>query len=232
MEKIAVCDDDAVFRKRMADYIGRILPAASVSLFADGESLLDSGETFALIFLDVDMKGMNGIETAEKLRRKDKKVKIVYVTAYQEFARPAFSVHAFGYLLKPVTEADIAEQIREAEAYREPEEAVHRVRLETENGWEELDVKEIYYFEYSCRKIRIVTKERERLMRGSITRLAERMKSYGFCMPHKSFVVNLYYVKAIRGYDIYLMDGSVIPLSQKKSVSFREHLSRFLAERI
>ena len=58
------------------------------------------------------------------------------------------------------------------------------------------------------------------------------MEKYGFCMPHKSFVVNLYQVKSLKGYDITMMDGSVVPLSQKKSVEFREKLSSFLARQI
>lgn len=58
------------------------------------------------------------------------------------------------------------------------------------------------------------------------------MEEYGFAMPHKSFSVNLYHVKAIRGYDIYMMDGSVLPLSQKKSAQFRERLSQFLTQQI
>ena len=54
------------------------------------------------------------------------------------------------------------------------------------------------------------------------------MNKYGFVMPHKSFTVNLFYVRSIKGYDIFMMDGSVIPLSQKKSVEFRERLNMFL----
>lgn len=232
MKKIAVCDDDVSFCRKLETCIRCFLPEVQVLIFSAGELLLESQEKFGLIFLDVDMKGINGIETARKLRKRDKKVKIVYVTAYQDFVSYAFSVHAFGYLVKPVTEADIQNQLREALEYQAEEIQTQKIRLEGEEGLEELDVKEIYYFEYVNRKIRAVIKGREFTMRGSITRLGETMKKYDFCMPHKSFIVNLYHVKAIRGYDVYMMDGSVIPLSQKKSVSFREQLSLFLARQM
>ena len=55
------------------------------------------------------------------------------------------------------------------------------------------------------------------------------MKQYDFCMPHKSFLVNLYQVKSVKGYEIQMMDGQTLPLSQKKSVQFRERLNRYLA---
>ena len=54
----------------------------------------------------------------------------------------------------------------------------------------------------------------------------------GFAMPHKSFVVNLYQVKSIRGYEIILLDGSTVPLSQKKSREFREKLGAYLAKQV
>lgn len=232
MQKMAVCDDDRNFCRQMAGYIKDFMPKAEICEFYSGEEMLRQTEKFDLIFLDVDMKGINGIETARRLRKSDKKVKIVYVTAYRDFVNYAFSVHAFGYLVKPVTEKDIQNQLREAMGYEACEEETYQVRLETEDGLEELNVKEIYYFEYLNRKICVRTKKGKFSMRGSITRLAAKMEEYGFAMPHKSFSVNLYHVKAIRGYDIYMMDGSVLPLSQKKSVQFRERLSQFLTEQI
>lgn len=232
MQKMAVCDDDRNFCRQMAEYIRDFMPKAEICEFYSGEEMLRQTEKFDLIFLDVDMKGINGIETARRLRKSDKKVKIVYVTAYRDFVNYAFSVHAFGYLVKPVTEKDIQNQLREAMDYEACEEETCQVRLETEDGLEELNVKEIYYFEYLNRKICVRTKRGEFSMKGSITRLAAKMEEYGFAMPHKSFSVNLYHVKAIRGYDIYMMDGSVLPLSQKKSVQFRERLSQFLTQQI
>lgn len=55
------------------------------------------------------------------------------------------------------------------------------------------------------------------------------MQEYDFAVPHKSFVVNLFYVRAVKGYDIRMMDGSLIPLSQKKSTEFRTRLNTFLS---
>ena len=64
--------------------------------------MLESEEKFDIIFLDIDMGGINGIETAKKIRIYDKKVKIIYVTNYTDYTSSAFSVHAFGYLVKPI----------------------------------------------------------------------------------------------------------------------------------
>ena len=101
MLKIAVCDDDWQMLSKMREYLEDFAKLFRISLYSSGEELLASGENFQFIFLDIDMKGMSGIDTARILRRKDRKAKIIYVTAYEDFRDYAFSVHAFAYLVKP-----------------------------------------------------------------------------------------------------------------------------------
>ena len=110
--KIAICDDE----KKASEALLEILeecpePIEKTDVYFSGEELLRSTEQYDLLFLDIDMEGIDGIETARKIRLKDKKVKIVYVTAYSEYAGKAFSVHAFGYLLKPVDSGDLKREL-------------------------------------------------------------------------------------------------------------------------
>lgn len=69
-------------------------------------------------------------------------------------------------------------------------------------------------------------------MRGGYRIFLGRMEEYGFSVPHKSFVVNLYHVKNIKGYEILMMNGEWIPLSQKQAVQFKEKLSLYLADKM
>ena len=69
-------------------------------------------------------------------------------------------------------------------------------------------------------------------MRGSIGDIAVKMESFGFAVPHKSFVVNLHHVKNLKGYDMFMTNGEILPLSQKKSAELREMLTRWLAQQI
>ena len=122
MIQIAVCDDQKLVSEKIKEMIlhgdeNRY----EVEVFSDGRALLNSGKTFDILFLDIDMPGLDGIETAKALRKSDKKVKIIYITNYGGFAGYAFGVHAFGYLLKPVKEPDIKRQLKEAREYMEKE---------------------------------------------------------------------------------------------------------------
>lgn len=106
-----------------------------------------------IVFLDIDMKGIDGIETARRIRIHDRKVKIVYVTSYKEYAGKAFSVHAFGYLLKPVKQEKMRKQIEDALLWQEEEAPeVKQVEFTAVEGLVRLPVDTIYYFEYQNRR--------------------------------------------------------------------------------
>lgn len=232
MKKIAICDDEIEFQKQMSGYLKQLEPLFLADCYDSGEALLDSEISYDIIFLDIDMKGMSGIDTARMLRLRDKKVKIIYITAYDDFQNYAFSVHAFGYLVKPVEKNQILDILNEAFTYTEEEKNGPKIRLLTESGYEELLIRDIYYFEYENRKIKAVTSCGIFHLSGTIGALGEKMQAFGFEIPHKSFVVNLSHIKNIKGYDLYLTNGSIVPLSQKKSSQFREHLARWLALQI
>lgn len=231
--KTAVCDDDQLIREQMRGILEKQGEyPCSVRLFRSGEELLRDEETFDLIFLDIDMKGIDGLQTAAQIRKRDKRVKIIYLTSYKDYTPHAFRVHAFAYLLKPVKEEQIYAQLREAALYSTSEKPPTVLDFWTTDGTVRLSPEDIRYFEYIDRKIRIVAGEREYRMVGRIADTADRMRQWDFCMPHKSFVVNLYYVKSIKGAEVTLMDGTVLPLSQKKAAAFREQMNEYLIRRL
>lgn len=176
------------------------------------------------------MEGLNGIETAKKIRKYDKKVKIIYITNYTDYTYSAFSVHAFAYLVKPIKESELYNQLDEAFSYIEESDDI--IEFITAEGIVRVSTKEICYFEYQSRKIIMKTLNKTYTLIKKISDIANEMQGYGLKMPHKSFCINLYNVKSVKGYDIYMMDGSIVPLSQKKSSTFREYLNIYLSKQI
>ena len=103
MINIAICDDDLITLHNTKDLIEEYkIKEFNIKTYSSGEELLKSKREFDIIFLDIDMGGINGIETAKRIRVYDKQVKIIYVTNYTDYTSMAFSVHAFGYLVKPL----------------------------------------------------------------------------------------------------------------------------------
>lgn len=109
MIKIAICDDDikltSLLEKHIFEY--EETEKNDVEVFFSGEELLNSynkGESFDLLYLDVELGGINGIDVAHEIRKIDKHVLIIYITAYVNFAPSAFEVNAFRFLSKPIDE--------------------------------------------------------------------------------------------------------------------------------
>ena len=231
MINIAICDDEInnlnKTKKLIQDYDKEDI---DIYIYESGEELINSDKEFHIIFLDIDMKGLDGIETAKKLREYDKKVKIIYVTNYTDYTYSAFSVHAFGYLVKPLNKKELYNQLDEALSYTE--EISKNLEFITRDGVIRIDTNSIYYFEYEQRKVIMKTIDKNYILKKKISEIGKDIQDYGFEMPHKSFVVNLYNIKTIKGYDVHMMDGSVIPLSQKKSSQFRDSLNRYLSKHI
>lgn len=229
MMKIAVCDDDENILGETLELLKQYekLPL-SVDAYSSGEALLASGKRYDILLLDIDMEGLNGIETARRIREVDKEVKLIYVTNYSGYTIFAFGVHAFAYLLKPLRAEELFAQLDEAFAYGlagpEPE-----LEFVAKEGIVRVVPSRILCFEYLGRQVLLYTTEQVWHLKRQITELAREMEGYGFAMPHKSFVVNLYAVQRIHGYEITLTDGRTIPLSQKKSAGFRRALNEYLA---
>lgn len=232
MYKIAVCDDEEAVSEQVKNMIAEWNPAVDVVCFSSGEALLENYQSYEAVFLDIDMAGMNGIETGKAIRRLDKDTKIVYLTAYRDYVSGAFGVHAFQYLLKPVNKKAIWNVLEEIFRYMRSAEKKIILDFHTVDGALCLPVESIYFFEYENRKIRIVTDKEQYYMADKIGNVAKRMAEFGFSMPHQSFVVNMFHVKNVKNQQIFLDNGMEIPLSQKKQKIWKQELMGYLSRRM
>lgn len=232
MYTIAVCDDERILAERVKKMIIEWNPLVKVECYLSGEELLENYHPYSAIFLDIDMKGINGIETGRQLRQIDRETKIIYLTAYRDYVAGAFEVHAFQYLLKPVDKKRLWNVLEEIFRYLKKPQKKTVLDFRTVKGLVCLDVEEIYYFEYMNRRIRIAAEKEEYYMVEKISDVLERMKEFGFSMPHQSFVVNMLHVKNIRNQQIYLDNGEELPLSQKKQKLWKEELTEYLSKRL
>lgn len=232
MYKIAVCDDEEAVSAQVKELITEWNPSVDVVCFSSGEALLENYQSYEAVFLDIDMAGMNGIETGKAIRKMDKDTKIVYLTAYRDYVSGAFGVHAFQYLLKPVNKKAIWNVLEEIFRYTKAAEKKIILDFHTVDGSLCLPVERIYFFEYENRKIRIVTDEEQYYMSDKIGNVAKRMAEFGFSMPHQSFVVNMFDVKNVKNQQIFLDNGMDIPLSQKKQKIWKQELMEYLSRRL
>ncbi|MGC4019950.1 MAG: LytTR family DNA-binding domain-containing protein [Muricomes sp.] len=232
MIKVAVCDDDESVREKLfaiiKGWFDNIRRPVLVVKFISGVNLLESHIRFDIIFLDIEMPNLNGIETARMLRKWDVNSKIIYVTNYEHYIKSSYKVHAFDYISKPVCENEICCALLEAVQYSDNARKKQKYAFETEEGTVTLDLDDIYYFEYSSRRVIINCSREKYISSYSLKELLEKFQKYDFNSPHKGFIVNMLYIKLIKGFDIFMENGSIIPLAQKRAAGFRVEFNNFL----
>ncbi len=111
---IAVVDDEKVIREQIGSLIEKQMPDCYLESYATGEEMLAAGKRFDIVFLDIQMDGMDGIEVARTLRAKQDEIVLIFVTGNREYVFEALDLYAFHYLLKPVDEGKFREVLARA----------------------------------------------------------------------------------------------------------------------
>ena len=237
MLKIAVCEDEAVERILIKEHIEEYTAEYNIQyvirLFDSAEQFLESGHIPDILFLDILMNEKDGLQLGRELRNSKNNIIIIYTTSLEEKMAAAFNkIHSFGFLVKPIGKVAIYKMLDDAIAEIEKRVVIPRVTFVSENNTLiDLSIRDIYYFEYSSRKIRIATKDGDyTCINEKITGIADKMEPYGFVMSHQSFVVNLYYVNNMRPQSLIMKNGDSVYLAQKRAAAVRKKLMQFVKE--
>jgi DNA-binding LytR/AlgR family response regulator len=155
---------------------------------------------YDVVFLDVEMSGMTGIEAARLVRDRPDRPVIVFVTAHEEYAVDAFAVEAFDYLLKPVDPDRLARVIERLTRARRPAaRPVEKVSVVGAGGSSVLlDYDVVHYVEADGDYSRVHTYDRSYLCTSSLGELEDVLPSSRFARIHRSYLVNLAKVAAVR----------------------------------
>lgn len=216
---IAVVDDEKVMREYLCELIKKQSPESCIESYIGAEELLASGKRFDIVFLDIQMDGMNGIEAARSLREKQEEVILVFITGIREYVFDAFDLYAFQYLLKPVDEKKFAEvlerAVREAGRKKEKRELFIKTRNLT------LDQADILYIESRGKKVEIHTvRERESIQIYAAMEELEGRLGKDFYRCHRAYLVNMAHITEYGSDSIILTNGAKVYLAKKKYGEF------------
>lgn len=224
---IALCDDSQYDVDILTGYLAELkkehIPVETTVL-KNGEELIalhERGHRFDLLILDMFMKPLNGIETAEQVRQYDESVPILIVTATEKFAVDGYKVNARRYLLKPVEKEDFLNEVRQV-LDRSEQLNENYFTFTGDSGVTKVRLHDICYFESQVRTITLVTLQERYEFSGKISEIAEQMTPYHFFRAHKSFVINLENVRNVYKDVITMNDGHQVPLSKHKAKEFRQ----------
>ena len=221
---IAVVDDEKAIREHICGLVEEQQPESRIEAYATGEELLASGKRFDIVFLDIQMEGMNGIEAARCLREKNANLGVedtvlVFITGIRDYVFDAFDLYAFQYLLKPIDEDKFAEVLERAvrEAVKKKERRVLFIKSRNLT----LDQSEILYIESRAKKVEIHTKGAAQAIEiyAAMDEL-EGQLGENFYRCHRAYIVNMDCITEYDGESITLTGGDRVYLTKKKYGEF------------
>lgn len=231
MITVAVCDDSKVLVESMETYLKEygeeMREELKILTFYSGAELLENyNGTYDILFLDIRMLGLDGIEVAEKIRKKDKRVIIIFLTSLIQYALDGYKVNAANYIVKPISKKrlkmEMERWIRELGKKDEP-----FITFHNDNGNYKVLLKTIRYIETYNRNLLIHTDEENLICYWKMKEMEKKVADNGFARNHASYLTNLYYVESVEKMDIQLSSGEKLPLSKTKKKLFMEQLSRY-----
>ncbi len=241
MIRVCVCDDDIEVVNRICGILDRISKNKDITMkvdaFNDGSSLLqklDSNSSYYdVIFLDIEMKDMDGIETAKQLRKIDELAYIIYVSSYESYAIETFSVRPYQFVVKPFADEVIEKHFMDVYEKILTNDECYEFKFN--NTYYKVLLKNIMYFESSARRIIIHLNDGKSYeYYDTLDKVEKKIENsrVDFLRIHKSTLVNSRFIKIKAQNEIQLMDGSVLAISEKKRNEINEHYMKRVEEKM
>lgn len=228
MLRIAICDDEKYDRDRiqalLLEYLETHNLNASIDLFSSGKEFLSERDNlvkYDIVFLDINMEEIDGIQTAQEMRSFQSDTCIVLVTAFINYVLEGYKVGAVRYIMKDALDVQIKEcmdAIIQKMQFRE-------ITFPFLEGDRTLYTDNILYVESRKHKCIFSCMERENVtyqLYGKLDQIEIKLERYGFLRIHKSFLVNMKHVKRISNYIAVMGSGDEFPVSRLRFTKARE----------
>ncbi|MBX4262824.1 LytTR family DNA-binding domain-containing protein [Clostridium estertheticum] len=229
--KIAVCDDESVFTNQISSYLEKYYHSLDVLIetFQSGEEFLKRfivhPDHYDLIFLDIEMGGIDGVSTARQIRKCNRQVLIIFLTSHLEFAVDGYEVDAFRFLPKPIQEVKLLRTLTDIQT-----ELDRNKKLLISKGDREilLRYQDIVFLKAQNINVLIRTKQDSYVIRKTLNALENEIEGPVFFSPHRSYVINLSYVADYDKKAITMETGERIALSRNKVSEFRTAMMTYV----
>lgn len=218
--QIILCDDDPAFLQTLWHELSLVFEKmnliASVTAF-DSPGTLEQEQLTScdMAFLDIDFESedRNGIDIARMLRRVNSRALVFFVTNFIDYAPAGYEVQAFRYILK----RDLREVLERyiLQAMENLAEGQEYLRLRDKEQTVDIPLEQIAYLEVMDHYVSIHTGKRAYTLGATLSSLEKEMESHGFLRIHKSYLVNMLYIRKFRSRECLLSDGTVLAVSDK-----------------
>lgn len=229
--RVCILEDDPKASETLRSYLLRYGSENdlefSITAYENAVLLLEHySPDYDIIYMDIQMPFLNGMDAARKLRRLDTQVLLVFVTTLAQYALEGYEVSAQDYIVKPVNYFDFAMKLTRT-LDRLPQTHEPEILVLTDAGTQRIRLNDVYYVEVSDHYLLYHTRKGEYRQYGAMSKLENELSFYGFARCNSCYLVNLKYVMGVNGFVLQTADGE-LQISRPKKKQFMDALERYM----
>lgn len=233
MIRVAIVEDEAAYIDTLKGYLKRFEEEQQVSfqisVFFDGLDIVsDYRADYDIILLDIQLKHLDGMKTAERIRSLDEDVAFIFITSTVQFAVQGYLVDALGYVVKPVPYLAFSQIMKKAVRTVSRRQTKTYLNIEVEGGNLRLDISQICYIESQRHHIMIHTEKGHYLTAGPMKKMETLLSDKGFAKCHNAYLINLRHVTGILQNNVLLSDGLELSISRTYKKAFMDALTDYM----
>lgn len=238
MYKVAVCDDESEIRRLIAsyarDYFKEQDMDAVIIEYNDGSEIVplyeNDAQPFDILLLDGKMKDIDGYQLSQSIRKYDKRVVIIFISSWDDYAIKGYEVRAHRFVRKSTKRLRCDLFAALTSAVKEMIAQEKRFPLKCKSGTKWYAAVEIRYIEVYDRELTVHMDSFSDTATGKLSDLAQQLKVYGFIQCHKSYLINMAYIRVVKAAWVQLTDGREIPLGRSYRQSLNDAFTSYLGE--
>ncbi len=235
MINIAIVEDDKSALDVLKGFLLKFEEANnlqfSITSFNNGLDLLDEYPSYDLLFMDIELPFINGMDVCRKVRKIDQKVNIVFVTNMANYAATGYEVDAVAFMVKPITYYNFENIVKKV--LRNIDKAdKNGIAIRTNNEIKKVLIDDLLYVEVSNHNLFYHTFEGTYSSRQSLSQVEENLSKHYFAKCNNCYLVNLKYVSNISGNDVELKDKSILQISRSKKKNFVDAFLTYIGENV
>lgn len=229
--QIAICDDEEIFLDSLKEQILHQLQISGMEyelhIYDNGTKLIEMSEStvFDIVFLDIEMPLLNGLEVAEKLRETNPFINIIFVTNRDDLVFTSLRYRPFRFIRKQRILEELPEAVSQIIQVIEKENQYYTVSLN--NSSKQVKITDILFFESLKHDIYIHTHTEHFRIKSNLTKIEKEMSLHGFIRVHSGYLVNYRFIYSINKAEVVLSNQKSIPLSRHRAEDVKQKLQLY-----
>ena len=239
MIRIAIVEDNETDAKRLSSCIAAWCvreekEMMNCTVYSDAVKFLEQGASTAdIVFMDIEMPHMNGMDAAAEFRKFNQDAVLVFFTRATKYAVRGYAVDAIGYLVKPIAEKAFSEVFEKALRLHQKRNQNQTVVLRTKNGVVKVSADQIQYIEAEAHQLHVYTENGVHHIWSGMNEMMEILPE-DFVRCHKGYIVNMKHIYSVQKDRVTILGRTeaLVPVSRPKRAEFMQQVMRYYAQTI